>query len=215
MTRVGWIFLTLVVLAGAAFASMTRFGGPWPASTSARTAGKPSGPRVVDHLEEVVRARLARLRGDPGGGAAALVVPVQGVARGAIVDTWGQARGQERQHHGTDIPAPGGTPVLAAADGTIEKLFASERGGTTVYQRSRGGGWIYYYAHLSGYAAGLHEGQRVRAGETIAYVGDTGDAGPGNTHLHFGLVRSAPGQRWYEGEDVNAYPLLAAGPPRR
>ena len=204
MTRVGWIFLGLVLLLVAGFISVTSIGG--------RPEG---GPKVVDHVEEVVRATVARVRHDPSGGAPRLIVPVQGVDRSAIVDTWGQARSEGRQHHGADIPAPGGTPVLAAADGTIEKLFQSARGGTTVYQRSAGGDWIYYYAHLSGYAPGLHEGHRVRAGEPIAMVGDTGDAGPGNTHLHFGLTRTAPRQRWYEGEDVNPYPLLAAGAARR
>ena len=195
MTRVGWVFLGLVLLALAGFVSMTSFGEPGV-----------RGPKVVDHVEEVVRSTVARVRHDPTGGAPALLVPVRGVARGAVADTWGQARSEGREHHGTDIPAPGGTAVLAAADGV---------GGTTVYQRSAGGDWVYYYAHLSGYAPGLHEGQRVRAGEPIAMVGDTGDAGPGNTHLHFGLTHTAPGQRWYEGQDVNPYPLLAAGPARR
>ena len=210
MNRVGWTILALVLLAAAAFVSMTRFGGPPPAT------GEQRGPKVVDHLEQVVRARLARWRG--GGSASSpgsLAVPVQGVTRAALTDTWGQARSEGREHHGTDIPAPGGTPVLAAADGTVEKLFHSERGGTTVYERSVDGRWIFYYAHLSGYAPGLHEGQRVRAGEPIAAVGDTGDAGPGNSHLHFGLTRMTPGQRWYEGENVNPYPILAAGPSAR
>ncbi|WP_447407233.1 M23 family metallopeptidase, partial [Clostridium perfringens] len=79
-------------------------------------------------------------------------------------------------HHGIDIPAAAGTPVLAAAAGRVEKLFQSARGGTTMYVRSVDGTIVYYYAHLSGYAAGLHEGQAVRAGETIAFVGDSGDA---------------------------------------
>ena len=211
MNRVGWTILALVLLAGAAFVSMTRFGGP-----ASPTTGEQRGPRVVDHLEQVVRARLARWReGRAGSSPGQLVIPVQAVVPGSLTDTWGQARSEGREHHGTDIPAPGGTPVLAAADGLVEKLFNSERGGITLYERSADGRWIFYYAHLAGYAPGLHEGQRVRAGEPIAAVGDTGDAGPGNTHLHFGLTRMTPGQRWYEGEDVNPYPILAAAPAGR
>ena len=139
-----------------------------------------------------------------------LLVPVVGVQRPAITDSWGDPRENGlRQHHGTDIPAPQGTPVLAAAPGTIEKLWTSQAGGTTVYERSAHGGWVYYYAHLAGYAPGLHEGQRVEAGERIAFVGDTGDAGAGNFHLHFGLTRMMPGERWWQGTDVNPFPILA------
>ena len=191
MTRVGWIILTLIVLFGGAFVSMLRIGGSPPA----------------------VRAPVPRpTTGDASG---PLAVPVAGVARAAITDTWGQARGEGRVHHGTDIIAPRGTPVLAAARGTIEKLFQSDLGGTTIYERSPARRWTYYYAHLSGYAPGLHEGQAVHAGEVIGFVGDTGDAGPGNYHLHFGLTRTDPAQHWYEGKDVNAFPLLAGSAPRR
>ena len=211
MTRVGWIFLAIAGLVAATFASMTSFGGGAPRAD--RTPSSP-GPKVIDHAEDVVRSALAKARGGDGG-MPLLVVPVQGVERSAIVDTWGQARSEGRVHHGTDIPAVAMTPVLAAADGTIEKLFASRLGGTTLYQRSADRRWTFYYAHLAGYAPGLHEGQVVRARQPIAFVGDTGDAGAGNYHLHFGLTGTRPEQHWYEGEDVNAYPLLAAGAPGR
>jgi peptidoglycan LD-endopeptidase LytH len=145
-----------------------------------------------------------------------LAVPVAGVLREAIRDSWGDPRGGgTRGHHGTDIPAPAGTLVTAAAPGTIAKLFQSHDGGTTLYERSADGQWIYYYAHLSGYVAGTHEGQAVKTGDPIAYVGDTGDAGPGNFHLHFGLSHVAPGQGWWQGTDVDPYPLLAGKPAPR
>jgi len=138
-----------------------------------------------------------------------LAVPVAGVARAAITDTWGDPRENGlRQHHGTDIPAAAGALVTAAAAGTVEKLFESDAGGTTIYVRSPARDWTYYYAHLSGYAPGLHEGQLVRTGDPLGYVGDTGDAGAGNYHLHFGLTRTTPDQHWYEGEDVDPFPYL-------
>lgn len=206
MTRVGWIFLGVVALVAAAFVSMTSFGGPGPASVAAGGLPPPSRlRRAVQRFEDYVRPAAAP----------ALLVPVAGVDRGAIQDSWGQARSEGRQHHGTDIPAPAGTPVLAAADGTIEKLFASRLGGTTLYERSPDRRWTYYYAHLAGYAPGVQEGRPVRAGQPIGFVGDTGDAGAGNYHLHFGLTRTTPDQRWYQGEDVNAYPLLAGGAAAR
>ena len=72
----------------------------------------------------------------------------------------------------------------------IVKLFQSERGGTTIYQLGANQELIFYYAHLSRYADGLAEGNNVRQGEVIAYVGDTGNAGTGNYHLHFSIAAS-------------------------
>jgi peptidoglycan LD-endopeptidase LytH len=141
---------------------------------------------------------------------AALVIPVEGVTARQLSDTWGQSReGGARAHQAIDIPAPGGTLVRAAMAGRVEKLFDSARGGLTVYIRDTSGRWLTYYAHLSGYAAGLREGQAVAAGQQIGFVGDTGNAGPGNTHLHFALHRMAAGERWYAGVPVNPYPILA------
>lgn len=196
MTRLGWGILIGIVLVAVAFASMTRFGTTDRSAVQARAIVAPAPAAQAD--------------------AGQLAVPVAGIARHTIVDSWNDARGGgTRGHHGTDIPAAQGTPVLAAAAGRVEKLFQSNLGGTTAYVRSTDGRWIYYYAHLAGYVPGLAEGQAVRSGQPIGYVGDTGDAGAGNYHLHFGLQRMAPGERWYQGEDVNPFPMLAARAPKR
>ena len=145
-----------------------------------------------------------------------LARPIAGIARAALTDSWGDPRDNGlRAHHGTDIMAPQMTPIHAVAPGTIEKLFQSRAGGTTIYQRTPQRDWTLYYAHLAGYAPGLREGQAVRTGDVIGFVGDTGDAGPGNYHLHFGLTRTTPEQRWYQGEDVDPWPYLARGQPLR
>lgn len=189
MTRVGWVILLLILGAAGLFASVLSFG-----------PGRMTGARVATRVPDATRAD----------GLPSLLVPVADVPRRAIIDSWGDPRGGGlRAHHGTDIMAPGGAPVLAAADGTIEKLFGSVLGGITIYERAGDRRWTFYYAHLSGYAPGLREGQPVKAGDVIAYVGDTGDAGAGNFHLHFGLTRTTPDQHWYQGEDVDAYPVLA------
>jgi peptidoglycan LD-endopeptidase LytH len=138
-----------------------------------------------------------------------LVIPVQGIGADQLVDTWGQSRaGGARQHEAIDITAPRGTPVIAAAAGTVEKLFVSEQGGITAYVRSPDRRTIHYYAHLDRYAPGLAEGQAVRAGEVIGYVGVTGSASPVGPHLHFAIEQVAPDQSWWEGEPINPYPLL-------
>jgi len=103
-----------------------------------------------------------------------------------------------------------GTPVIAAAPGTVEKLFFSNGGGgNTIYIRSDDGKWEYYYAHLQGYATGLAEGQHVRQGQVIARVGHTGNASAEGPHLHFAINQMSPGQHWWEGDPINPYPLLA------
>lgn len=137
-----------------------------------------------------------------------LIVPVAGVKREQLLDTFGDSRSEGRVHDAIDIPAALGTPVLAATDGEIVKLFQSERGGTTIYQLSSDKQLIFYYAHLQQYANGLYEGKYVRQGETIAYVGDTGNAGPGNYHLHFSIMIVSDPKRYWEGTSINPYPLL-------
>jgi murein DD-endopeptidase MepM/ murein hydrolase activator NlpD len=143
-------------------------------------------------------------------GPAGLAIPVVGIKASQLSDTFDQARANGRRHDAIDIMAPEGTPVLAAADGTVEKLFFSHGGGgITIYVRSPDQRWIYYYAHLSAYAPGLAEGQQVKRGQVIARVGHTGDASAAGPHLHLAINQMAPGERWWQGTPINPYPLLA------
>ena len=143
-----------------------------------------------------------------------LAIPVPGVRPGELVDTFTAARaGGARRHDAIDIMAGEGRPVIAAAQGTVEKLFFSNGGGgISAYVRSDDQAWTYYYAHLSGYAPGLTEGQRIARGALIGFVGHTGDASPDAPHLHFAINRMAPGERWWQGTPINPYPLLAGKP---
>jgi murein DD-endopeptidase MepM/ murein hydrolase activator NlpD len=137
-----------------------------------------------------------------------LIIPVAGVRPEQLQDTFTDARSEGRVHDAIDIIAPMGTPVLAAADGKIVKLFHSDRGGITIYQLDPDNKTIYYYAHLDRYADGIAEGKVVRQGETIAYVGDTGNAGAGNYHLHFSISLVSDPKRYWDGVNINPYPLL-------
>jgi murein DD-endopeptidase MepM/ murein hydrolase activator NlpD len=137
-----------------------------------------------------------------------LIIPVIGVRPDQLRDTFSESRSEGRGHDAIDIPAPLGTPVLAAADGTILKLFQSERGGTTIYQLSNDNKFVYYYAHLDRYAEGLAEGHFAKQGETIAYVGDSGNAGAGNYHLHFSVALISDPRHYWQGQNINPYPLL-------
>ena len=142
-------------------------------------------------------------------GPSGLAVPVVGIRADQLSDTYDDARGQGRRHDAIDIMAPEGAPVIAAADGTIEKLFNSVRGGITIYERSPDRKWTYYYAHLSAYAPGLAEGQQVKRGQVIARVGHTGDASAAGPHLHFAVNQMGQSDRWWNGTPSNPYPLLA------
>lgn len=144
-------------------------------------------------------------------GPAGLAIPVVGVKRNQLMDTFSQARaGGARVHDAIDIMAPVGRPVIAAAPGRVEKIFFSQGGGgNSVYVRSDDGRWIFYYAHLSAYAPGLHEGQHLLRGAPVGFVGFTGNANPGGPHLHFAIKRMSRGEKWYQGSAVNPYPLLA------
>lgn len=144
-------------------------------------------------------------------GPAGLQIPVVGVKPSELVDTFTQARaGGARVHDAIDIMAPVGRPVVAAASGTVEKLFFSKGGGgLTAYVRSDDGRWMHYYAHLSAYAPGLHEGQRLLRGAPVGFVGYSGNANPAGPHLHFAINRMNPGEKWWEGTPINPYPLLA------
>ena len=190
MNRFGRIMLALFVLVGIAVATMVRF-GPGQAPAPAVPAPPPGPEALVT----------------PSG----LAIPVAGVQPGALYDSFGDPRGEDgkRGHGALDIPAPTGTPVLAAAAGTVEKLFESQNGGHTIYVRSPEGRFVYYYAHLDTYRPDLREGLAVARGQPIATVGSTGDANPAAPHLHFEIKRMAPGEKWYEGQGINPYPLLA------
>lgn len=137
-----------------------------------------------------------------------MIIPVAGVDRSALRDMFNEVRG-DRRHEAIDIMAPRGTPVLAADDGSVKKLFTSVPGGLTVYEFDRDQRFCYYYAHLDRYAAGLHEGQLLHRGEILGYVGTTGNAPQNAPHLHFALIRLDSDRRWWKGTPVDPYPMLA------
>lgn len=142
-------------------------------------------------------------------------MPVQGVLPSALRDTFGDGRDNNgRGHEAIDIMAPRGTPVLVVDDGRIVKLFTSQPGGLTVYQFDPSGQLAYYYAHLDAYAPGLAEGQQLRRGSLIGYVGSSGNANPDAPHLHFAMFRLGPEKQWWKGEPINPFQLLGGSTPR-
>jgi peptidoglycan LD-endopeptidase LytH len=173
-------------------------------------------PKPPDALEEApseaeIASVLERSRAAVAVTPSGLAIPVAGVSASRLSDTFSASRaGGARVHNAIDIMAPRGTPVVAAADGVVERLhFSQGGGGITVYVRSPDRAWTYYYAHLHAYAPGLREGQPVRRGDPLGLVGSTGNAAAAGPHLHFAINRMGPNDRWWQGTPVNPYPLLA------
>ena len=135
-------------------------------------------------------------------------MPVEGAKTIDLRDSFEEKRGAARRHEAIDILAPRGTPVVAAVDGSIEKLFTSKPGGLTVYEFDRARAKCYYYAHLDRYAEGVKEGQLVHRGDRLGYVGSTGDASAEAPHLHFAIFQLGPERQWWAGTPINPYPYL-------
>ena len=143
-------------------------------------------------------------------GANGMLLPVAGIKPAQLTATFTQARGTGRLHDAIDIMAARGTPVLAAVDGKVEKLFTSKQGGLTIYEFDPAATHAYYYAHLDRYAAGVVEGMPLKRGDVIGYVGSTGNANPEAPHLHFAIFELGPEKHWWQGTAINPYPLLTA-----
>jgi murein DD-endopeptidase MepM/ murein hydrolase activator NlpD len=107
-----------------------------------------------------------------------------------------------------DIMADRDTPVIATDDGKVRKLFFSVRGGLTIYEFDLTGTYCYYYAHLDRYADGLREGQHLKRGYQIGYVGTSGNVPSNAPHLHFAVIKLDVAKRWWKGKPIDPYPIL-------
>ena len=134
-----------------------------------------------------------------------LLFPVPGVDFNKLTDTFNEARGSKRVHHALDIPAPRGTPILSVDSGRVLKIHHSVDGGKTVYIADPSEHYIFFYAHLDHYAESLKEGEAVSRGDTIGYVGTSGNAPPNTPHLHFAILRSTNISKWSRGRAVDPY----------
>jgi peptidoglycan LD-endopeptidase LytH len=167
---------------------------PDPAVTPSIESSKPTPVIESDPLLELRDRRLD--------------LPVRGIVRRELRESFYETRGSRRPHEAIDILAPRNTPVLAVEDGTIARLFESKAGGTTVYQFDPTIRYAYYYAHLERYANGLQEGHHVQRGQVLGYVGTSGNAAKDTPHLHFAVFRLTEKKRWWQGTPIDPYELL-------
>jgi peptidoglycan LD-endopeptidase LytH len=176
---------------------------PMAAAPNVIPAKPPPVMVAADSGTDATKLELDQLAG-------ALAVPVQGVTRDQLRDSYTEAR-SGHLHDAMDIAAVRGTPVLAATDGRLLKLFDSKAGGLMVYATDASQRFILLYGHLDGYADGLTNGMPLKRGQTIGYVGTSGNAPPGTPHLHFGILRGNPDVSWSKGVAVNPYLLYVPG----
>ena len=141
-----------------------------------------------------------------------LHLPVQGVEVKDLRSSFHEKRGGARTHEAIDILAPRGMPVEAVDDGCIARFFESRAGGLTIYQFDPTETYTYYYAHLDRYADELEEGDPVRRGQVVGYVGTTGNAPADTPHLHFAIFIMGDDRRWWEGTPIDPYEIWRSEP---
>ena len=130
---------------------------------------------------------------------AQLALPVERTRARRVADSWHAPRPGGRRHEGIDIFAPKGTPVLSTTRGIVVRVGTNRLGGQVVGVLGPGLEW-HYYAHLDRFGS-FREGDIVRPGDVIGYVGNTGNARGTPSHLHYGI---------YKGGATNPYVRLTA-----
>jgi murein DD-endopeptidase MepM/ murein hydrolase activator NlpD len=139
-----------------------------------------------------------------------MISPIAGLRADQLHDSFSEIH-NGHPHGAIDIMEPRGTPVRAAISGKVARLFLSKPGGNTIYLVDDSDIYCYYYAHLDSYAANVHDGLMVKAGDVLGYVGSTGDADVNAPHLHFEISRLGPEKHWWGGTPLNPYsPLIEA-----
>lgn len=190
---------------------------PWVAAPSPEsprrtsTATRQQGETPAVALATVVPAAPAPADATVVSLLGGFVFPVPGVDTQRVADSFDDPRdGGRRRHQAIDIMAPRGTPVLSVREGRVLRLSRSAKGGITVYATDPDERFVFYYAHLDRYHDGLYAGRSLQRGDTLGYVGTSGNAPDHVPHLHFQLMRMPADRRYWNGEPINPFPLLRA-----
>lgn len=196
MRRFAFVILALVASA----CSRHVYSAPIPvAAAPVRTRVAPEAPeRTSVSSAEAVDYLLKR----------GLLVPVAGQSVSQLHDSFDEGRDGGRTHRALDIMAARGTPVLSADSGRILRMGANMLGGNIIYATDPQGRLVYYYAHLDAYQPGLSAGASVARGDTLGFVGTTGNAPKDTPHLHFQVMRMPADGKYWDGDPINPYPVI-------
>ncbi|MEO8336002.1 MAG: M23 family metallopeptidase [bacterium] len=191
----------LVLLALSVTGCARRVYSSSPSPAEPRVVSAPVRPVVVvDPVSSTEAVDYLLARG--------MLIPVAGVSVGQLHDTFDEGRDGGRVHRALDILAPRGTPVLSADSGRILRVSSNTLGGNIIYATDPLGRVVYYYAHLDSYQLGLTQGAQVARGDTLGFVGTTGNAPKDTPHLHFQVMRMPSDGKYWDGEPINPYPLI-------
>jgi peptidoglycan LD-endopeptidase LytH len=174
------------------------------------TAAVPAEPRAVPANAKpvVVTSAVSSTEAVDYLLARGLLIPVAGATANQLHDTFDEGRDGGRVHRALDIMAPRGTPVLSADSGRILRIGANSLGGNIIYATDPLSRIVYYYAHLDGYQPGLAQGAKVARGDTLGFVGTTGNAPKDTPHLHFQVMRMPTDGKYWDGEPINPFPVI-------
>jgi murein DD-endopeptidase MepM/ murein hydrolase activator NlpD len=138
-----------------------------------------------------------------------IIVPVAGADMAKVEDSFNEGRdGGERTHRAIDILAPRGTPILSADGGRILRMSTSTLGGICMYTVDSQNRLVYYYAHMDHYNEAMTPGREIVKGDTLGFVGTTGNAPKDTPHLHFQVMRWPADGRYWNGDPIDPFEAL-------
>jgi peptidoglycan LD-endopeptidase LytH len=165
-----------------------------PVATAAVTTSAPVATTMSADVEYLVSRHI--------------LLPVAGADISKVEDTFFEGRDGDRVHRALDILAPRGTPILSADDGKILRMSTSALGGICMYTIDAQSRLVYYYAHMDHYNDAMSPGRSIVRGDTLGFVGTTGNAPKDTPHLHFQVMRWATDGKYWNGEPIDAYEAL-------
>ena len=175
-----------------------------PTSAPTNTAGvplmtvaeyRPAGSTSASADAEYLRSRQ-------------IIVPVAGADMTRVEDSFNEPRDGDRVHRAIDILAPRGTPILSADDGRVVRMTTSPLGGISMYTIDPDQRIVYYYAHMDRYNEVMAPGRAISKGDTLGFVGTTGNAPKDTPHLHFQVMRWPADGKYWNGEPINPFDFL-------
>lgn len=208
---VHWVMRSTSLLLLAALASASACSRPvlyYPTSVPAPTeapAPKPvvAAPAPVAAAPSSANASAAEYLSDRH-----LLLPVAGIPVTKLEDTFNDGRDEDRTHHAIDILAPRGTPILSADDGKILRMSSNNLGGITMYTVDPENRLVYYYAHMDHYNDAMSPGRAIVKGDTLGFVGTTGNAPKDTPHLHFQVMKWPADGKYWNGEPIDPFQAL-------
>jgi murein DD-endopeptidase MepM/ murein hydrolase activator NlpD len=201
MRRVCFLLLGLAACARPVLYYPTPESAGVPATSTIAATVRDSAPPMPSDVAAMSDEEYLRYRH--------ILVPVAGADMSRVWDSFAEPRDAgERVHRAIDILAPRGTPILSADDGRILRMSTNALGGISMYTVDTNARLVYYYAHMDRYNDAMLPGRTIVRGDTLGYVGTTGNAPKDTPHLHFQVMRWALDGKYWNGEPINPFEAL-------